>query len=540
MSKKKRLFIYLIIFIFSITFIFPANLVFPSEIFSDSSTLQIAQGSEETEVFDTGRLIPYHECPYNYIIDIKDNFTRVEVQHYGEDSRIHKFGGWKAYLEVNGTRIYEWVSFTEGEGSSWYDFTDQTYYGDYPPNEYTDVTDYIYPGENTITFYHYTEGPGAGIIVKVYYGSTVEEDTYQEEITEEEIFEDYTEDETYQEEDYSMLLQEEKEVSSRQEEIPAAGTEAEEKLVFKFKSMFLDPDNPGLVFGREIPGLTEENLKEYQGTTLYKRLLGPSEYITASNSWEDVARLALIESKVHYNYAQNLGYFKSMYNILSVFYMVQSFRESLRDIPKQFNSLKSVNSVKELVKHKGTIVDLSSNLTGIYDTLLGIDKEGATNLGFPELDSKVLFVIGAVSSGGWSILGDISKGLFIENAQFSINYEIKKAVLNSSLAYHAQEAHELAIKENITADEINEFFFHTRRVIVLKQLDMLLNIEDAVSLWEENRDLVTSVFNFFNIIDAEAALEADLQLYDQILTNYENAEGFLQAEMSDLGLQWQY
>ncbi len=537
MSIKKKLFTYIVIFIFSMTLIFPVNLVFTSEIFSDSA-LQTAQGSEETEVFDTGRLIPYYECPYDYIIDVKDNFTKVEIQHYGEDGRIHKFGGWKAYLEVNGTRIYEWVSFTEGEGSKWYDFTDQTYYGDYPPNEYTDITDYIHPGENTITFYHFTEGPGSGIIVKVYYGSTGEEGTYQEEITEEETSEDYTEDETYQEEDYSMLLQEEKGVSTQQEETPTAGVDDEEKLIFNFRSMFLNPDNPGYVLGRGIPGLTEDNLKEYQGTMLYKRLLGPNDYIANANSWEDVARLAVIESKVHYNYAQNLGYFKSIYNILSVFYMVQSFRESLRDIPKQFNTLKSVNSAKELVKYKGTIIDLSSNLTGIYDEIIGIDREGAANLGFPELDSKVMFVIGAVSSGGWSVLGDISKGLFIENAQFSINYEIEKAVLNSSLGYHAQKAHELAIKEKITADEISEFFFHVRRVVVLKQLDTLLNMKDSVSLWEENRDLITSVFNFFNIIDAEEALKADLQLYDQILSNYQEAENFLMTAMSSLGIQW--
>jgi len=538
MSIRKKLFIYLIIFIFSITLILPANLVLTSEIFPDS-TLQTAQGPGETEVFDTGRLIPYYECPYNYIINVKDNFTKVEIQHYSEDGKIHKFGGWKAYLEVNGTRIYEWVSFTQGEGSKWYDFTDQTYYGDYPPEEYTDITKYIYPGENTITFYHYTEGPGSGIIVKVYYGSAGEEGTSQEEEAEEEIDESHPTDETFNEGDYSTLLQEEKEVSTRQEEIAAASAEDEEKLIFNFKSMFLNPDNPGYVLGRGIPGLTEEDLKEYQRTILYKRLLGPGDYITTSNSWEDVARLAVIESKVHYNYAQNLGYFKSIYNILSVFYMVQSFRESLRDIPKQFNTLKSVNSAKELVKHKGTIIDLSSNLTGIYDELIGIDREGAANLGFPELDSKVMFVIGAVTSGGWSVLGDISKGLFIENAKFSINYEIEKAVLNSSLAYHAQKAHDLAIKEKITADEIGEFFFHARRVVVLKQLDTLLNIEDSVSLWEENKDLVTSVFDFFNIIDAEAALEADLQLYDQILSNYEDAESFLYSAMSDLGLQWQ-
>ncbi len=545
MKIKKRIFVYLLIPIFSITLMTPVNLIFASGA-PTNNILMVAQESEEIEYFDTERLIPYKECPFDFIIDVKDNFTKVEIQHYGADGRVHKFGGWHAWLEVNGSRVYEWKSFTEGEGSRWYDYTDQTYYNDYPPTDYTDITSYIHAGENTITFYHFTEGAGSGITVKVYYGDTGdessngEESVPQEEIQAEEPTQDYTTEETSQQEDLSTLLQEEKDTSTQQNTTVVASVENEEKLIFNFKAMFVNPDNPGYVLGREIPGLTEENLKAYQKTTLYKKLLGPVDYITSSNSWEDVARLAVIESKVHYNYSQNLGYFKSLYNILSVFYTVQSFKDSLKEIPKQFNTLKSVSSVKDLVKYKDTIIGLSSNLTGVYDTFIGIDREGAADLGFPELDSKVMFAIGAVTSGGWSVLGDISKGLFIENAQYSINYEVKKAVLNSSLGYHAQKAHELAIKDKINGDEINEFFFHVRRVVALKQLDMLLNMEDSVSLWKENRDLITSAFNFFKIVDAEAALEADLQLYNEILSNYENAENFLQAEMSDLGLQWQY
>ncbi|MBL7124325.1 MAG: hypothetical protein ISS14_05485, partial [Actinobacteria bacterium] len=529
---------YLLIFVFSSSLSVPVNFIFASGISIDNKLL-VAQESGETEIFDTGRLIPYYECPYDYTINVEDNFTRVEIQHYGEDGRMHKFGGWKAWLTVNESPIYEWESFTEGEGSEWYDYTDQTYYGDYPPNEYTDITDYIYPGENIITFYHYTEGAGSGIIVKVYYDSTGEEDTYQEEIPAEETTQDYTTDETSQQEDLSTLLEQEQDTSTQQETSTIIEEEDKNKLIFNFKKAFINPDNPNYVLGRGIPGLTEENLKAYQGTILYKRLLGPADYITAANSWEDIARLAVIESKVHYNYSQNLGYFKSLYNILSVFYRVQSFRESLRDIPKQFNTLKSVGSAKDLIKYKDTIIGLSSNLTGIYDTVIGIDREGAADLGFPELDSKVMFVIGAVTSGGWSVLGDISKELFVENAQFSINYEMEKATLNSSLAYHAQKAHELAVNEKISAEEINEFFFHVRRVVALKQLDTLLNIEDSVSLWQENRDLTTRALNFFKIINAEAALEADLQLYDEILSNYEEAENFLWSVMSDLGIQLQ-
>jgi hypothetical protein len=295
-------------------------------------------------------------------------------------------------------------------------------------------------------------------------------------------------------------------------------------------------DNPSYVFGRDIPGLSEESLKEYSRSDLYSSFLGPGQYIQSSDSWEDIARLALVESKVHYNYAQRIGYFKSLYNILSVFYIIQSFRESLTEIPGQFNKLKSVKSATDIVKNADTFISLTSNLSGIYETVISVDKEGARELGFPELDSKVMFVIGAISSGGWSVLGDISKATFVDNAQYSINYEIKKALLNTSLAYHAQKIHELALKDKFSTNEIEEFYFHARRIAVLKQIDTLLNIEDSVSLWQENPDLVTRAFDFLNIIDKEAALDQDLGVYNQILSNYESAESYLLDDMGDLGL----
>ena len=509
------------------------------------------QETDNVEIIDSGRLIPFYDCPYDFTFYIEDNYTKVEVQHYGEDGSLHKFGGWKAWLEVNGSTVYEWDRFDEGTGSYWYDYIADTYYYDNePPTDFTDITDLVSSGDNLMTFFHNTEGSGTGIKVKVYYGSTTEsseesDDSSGESAVSESDTRDSTEDSSIIEDseeksDFSTLLEEEKASSGENEQFTTITEEDKEKLVFDFKTNFVNPDNPGNVLGSEIPGLTEGNLRDYKRTILYEKLFTPYDYITAATSWEDVARLAMIESKVHYTFAQNLGYFKSLYNVLSVFYLAQSFRESLRDIPKQFNSLRSVGSAKDLVKHKDTIIGLSSNLTGIYDEAIGLDRQGAAELGFPALDSSVMFFIGAVSSGGWSVLGDISKGLFIENAQYSINYEMKKALLNSSLAYHAQVLHELAIKQKITAEEVNEFFFHSRRIVVLKQLDMLLNMEDSISLWQENPDLMTRALGFLNVINARQALEADLYLYEEILTNYENAENFIQAVASDIGVEWQY
>ncbi len=492
-------------------------------------------------VHDTNRLIPYNECPYNFIIYVEPGFTKIELRHYGENGIRVKFGGWKAWVEVNGQSIYSWSSFTEGEGSTWYDYTKGAYISDGEVQEnFTDITDYIIDGNNTITFYHYTEGSGSGIEITIYYETTEETtvETYtettqaQETVLPTETQKEFAADETLSEELSESLAQQE------ETEISITSKVDEEKLVFNFKSKYLNPDNPGDVYGRGIPGLTEEQLREYQRSPFYEKLIGPALYITDATSWEDVARLAVIESKVHYNYAQNLGYFKSLYGILSVFYVAQSFKESLGEIPKQFKTLKSVKSAKDLIKNKDTIIGLASNLTGIYETVTGIDKQGAEELGFPELDSRVMFVIGAVTSGGWSVLETMSREMFVENAKYSINYEVKKAVLNSSLAYHAQKIHELALIEQISADQIEEFYFHARRILILQELDNLLNIEDSISLWRENPDLVTSVFNFFGVVDAEAALQEDLNLYQQILANYEQAGNFLSSVMNELGINW--
>jgi hypothetical protein len=53
---------------------------------------------------------------------------------------------------------------------------------------------------------------------------------------------------------------------------------------------------------------------------------------------------------------------------------------------------------------------------------------------------------------------------------------------------------------------------------------MLLNMEDSVSLWQENPDLVTRALGFLYIINARQELEADLYLYEEILSDYENAK----------------
>jgi len=522
MNIKNKIKLYIILLlIIPLVLLFPVNYIYSQE------------ESPDSEIFDTGRLIPFSDCPFDFIIDVGDNFTKVEIQHYGQDGSVDKFGGWKAWLGVNGDLVYEWLSWDSEIGVEWYDYTEQSYYYDNESRpDYTDITDYIHPGENIITFYHYTEGPGTGIIVKVYYGVKQEEESYDyeeedlvlDEGLEEGISQEYVEE--YTDED-----------SLGEDEIDET---SEQKLILKFKSEYIDIDNPNYILGRGIPGITKEKLKEYENDALGRYILGPGAYAAAANSWEEVARLAVLESKVHYNSSQNLGYFYSLKKILDTFYMILDFKESALDLQKQFKTLKSVKSAKEIIKHKDTLISFTSNLSGIYSTITNVDKQEAAELGLPEIDQKIMFVIGAVSSGGWSVLADISNELYGENAKYSINYEIQKAVLNSSLAYHAQKLHEIALIDKINGEEIEEYYFHVERILALKKIDVYLNIGSAYSTWQDNQDLMTWAFNILNIIDAKDTLQKKLDDYNVTLTNYECAEEFVRSAMNELQIKLEY
>lgn len=544
MTKKVKFFAYLTLISFLIFLYYPFTSLY-------------AQGSDTTDIIESDGLITWDQCPYDFDFYLEDGFTKVILQHTADDGSRFKFGGWKAWVEVNGELVYEWYDFSSDTGSEWYDHTTGQYYFDEDlDSDQTEITDYVEPGNNTLTFYHYNEGPGSGILIEVNYpaSGTEEDNGDSHSSTEngssvsddqsESLSEDVSSDQVQMDEEESpysseqLILDESLDFTEDRSSfnIKALDDEEVQSLVFNFKSRYVDIDNPSYVFGRDVPSLTEEASRQYTRSALYSKFLGPAGYMTPATSWEDVARLALIESKVHYDYAQRIGYFKSLYNILSVFYIEQSFRQSLNEIPKQFNTLKSFKSAEQLVKNSDTIVSLASNLSGIYETVIAVDRQGAEELGFPELDPKVMFVIGAVTSGGWSVLGDISKATFVDNAKYSINYEVKKALLNSSIAYHAQKTHDIALKEMVGAEDIGEFYFHARRIAVLKQLDCLLNIEDSISLWQKNPDLVTTALDFLNIISKDAALGEDIALYNELFSNYESAESYLLKDMDELGL----
>jgi hypothetical protein len=124
--------------------------------------------STETEPSDemTLGVIKASEAPKTWTVEIPSDFTRVEIASYGagKEEETHAYGGWKAWLKVNGEYAYNWVRYVEGKDAIYHNYIlDEDVEGRSGVGEYIDVTSLIHPGENEITFYHYTEGDGIGI-----------------------------------------------------------------------------------------------------------------------------------------------------------------------------------------------------------------------------------------------------------------------------------------------------------------------------------------------------------------------------------------
>ncbi len=127
------------------------------------------QGKSQAIVKDLG-VVHYTKAPKTWTLDVPRDFQKVEVGHYGKGKdEVHQFGGWNAWVKVNGEFAYKWVRFDKEIGSTYHNYiisedVDQ-HSGD---DKYLDITSMIKTGKNTITYYHYTEGDGIGIKLKIH------------------------------------------------------------------------------------------------------------------------------------------------------------------------------------------------------------------------------------------------------------------------------------------------------------------------------------------------------------------------------------
>jgi hypothetical protein len=116
-------------------------------------------------------LVHYRETPKNYTVFIPEKFSRVEISCYHKgDEAPNSYCGWNAWLKVNGQLVWEFKRWNKQEGGIIADYTqggrevrEATGKG-----KYLDATNFFKSGMNQVTYYHFNEGPGINVKVKIY------------------------------------------------------------------------------------------------------------------------------------------------------------------------------------------------------------------------------------------------------------------------------------------------------------------------------------------------------------------------------------
>lgn len=126
-----------------------------------------------------GGAVTASEGGYTWTVAIPDNFTKVETAHYDKNnsSVIKKYMGWNGYLKINGVKVWEFKNWSSATGGQIYDAAlGQTVNESSGSGLWLDATKFFKAGSNTVTFYHYNEGDGIGLKIKVVVGSAKQAD----------------------------------------------------------------------------------------------------------------------------------------------------------------------------------------------------------------------------------------------------------------------------------------------------------------------------------------------------------------------------
>ncbi len=122
------------------------------------------------EKLDLG-LVHFASAPKNFPIQLPASFSKVEVGFYGQgEDTPNQYGGWNAWFKVNDRMVWKFMRYDNKKGGIIADFTrrKKRRWEKYGRDKLLDVTSFCRPGSNTFTYYHYTEGPGIGIVVKIH------------------------------------------------------------------------------------------------------------------------------------------------------------------------------------------------------------------------------------------------------------------------------------------------------------------------------------------------------------------------------------
>jgi hypothetical protein len=116
-------------------------------------------------------LVHFSEAPKTFTLDLPENFSRIEAGVYHEGSTaVDSYRGWNAWLKVNGKTAWEFKGWNQRAGGIIVDYTrgGQEIPESAGRGKYLDITTFLKPGTNQITFYHHNEGPGIHVQVRIH------------------------------------------------------------------------------------------------------------------------------------------------------------------------------------------------------------------------------------------------------------------------------------------------------------------------------------------------------------------------------------
>jgi len=137
---------------------------FSTKALSSSLTFTESGGTQDAGV------VTYSQAPHTWTVTLPSNFTKVETIQYDAKTptTMKKYMGWNGYLKVNGTKVWEFKSFSSETGGVIYDATLGKEVSESSGSGlWIDATSYFKAGSNTVVFYHYTSGDGIGLKIKV-------------------------------------------------------------------------------------------------------------------------------------------------------------------------------------------------------------------------------------------------------------------------------------------------------------------------------------------------------------------------------------
>ena len=116
-------------------------------------------------------LVHYTQAPKTFLVELPNNFSKVEIGFYGKgDDTPNSYGGWNAWLKVNGQTVWKFKRWNKKEGGVISDYTrgGQEVREVTGRDRYLNATSFFKPGINQITYYHYNEGPGINVNIRIY------------------------------------------------------------------------------------------------------------------------------------------------------------------------------------------------------------------------------------------------------------------------------------------------------------------------------------------------------------------------------------